>query len=217
MTRTTNDRHYDALVEHVETHVGPIAHVLNVPGPGLLHVDILHVAPTTRRRRHTLVTAGMSMRPMCPPTEAADCRFGELFLSLPADWPLVPGRPSPASPWVANLGDLARLAHHRESWLWEGHTVGSPHAGDELFNGSGFTAWIIGSHMSLTHEACVADLPDRVVHILSAIPIYPEELQVALRLGSGALFDMLWTMGVDDEVAVGRPGLRPRSRRRGRR
>ena len=135
------NEHVDALVwcmsAHLQRHVGPIAHVLHSPGPELLHLDIFHVPPTPRRRCHTLFTCGMSQRPMCPPDAAGDCRFAELYLSLPPDWRVGPGRATEDAIWpLRELGELARLPHVSESWLWTGHTVAAPDPEERITPGA---------------------------------------------------------------------------------
>jgi hypothetical protein len=49
----------------------------------LVHVDIHIVEPTAARNYYTLVTSGMSDRPMAAPEECRECRYAELVISLP--------------------------------------------------------------------------------------------------------------------------------------
>jgi hypothetical protein len=217
------------VVAHVERHVGAISNVVHPLGDSLVHVDVLHVRPSAKRRCHTLVTCGMSRRPMCPPEAAKDCRHAELYMSLPADWP-VPSdeearrwRPCshclkthPSSADIAELAwfwpflelaELARLPHVSESWLWEGHTVGAPDPKERIAPGVSFTAWILGPHLSLGHEACVFRAGGRNIVCHSVIPIYPEELDVAMHRGSEELFRRLAKAGVSDVLDVSRANV----------
>jgi hypothetical protein len=114
---------FERIVSHVETHVGPVAHVLHWPGPEIIHVDVLHVLPSACRPCHTLLTCGMSSRPMCPPAEAADCRYAELYLSLPPEWPIACGAPMEVLWPVRELAEVARLPHLNENWIWTGSRV----------------------------------------------------------------------------------------------
>jgi hypothetical protein len=201
---SNDDRHILGMKEHVERWIGPVAHVFHVPGPMLIHSDVLHVPPTRRRPRHTLVTCGMGLKPMCPPIQAKECRYGELFLSLPGSWPVEPGRPTPSAPWIGALGELARLPHLEEGWLWYGHTVGMEDPGEPIFPGCPFTAWILGPPMSLDPDACLARIDGREVQLFSAIPIYREEMELAIARGAGRLFRLLSALEVDDEVTMDR-------------
>jgi hypothetical protein len=193
------------VASHVEKHVGPIAHFFHWPGPEIVHVDVLHVPPTTERPCHTLVTCGMSQRPMCAPEAAPDCRYAELYLSLPPDWPVRVDDAEERHVWpIRELAGLARLPHLSESWLWCGHTVGHDDPRDLITPGAGFTAWIVGPHLSLGHEGCSIRCRDRNILIMGAVPIYPEELDLVRRRGPDALYRRLAADHVCDLVEVGR-------------
>lgn len=202
---TLVDSLHQCMCAHVERHVGPIQHVFCAPGPELPHIDLLHVPPTPRRRRHTLFTCGMSQLPMQPPKAAAECRFAELYLSLPPDWNIGPGLHTEAEFWpLRELGSLAHLPHRTESWVWTGHTVGNPDPNERITPDLGFTAWLLGPHLSLGHDGCVFSYGKREVMIHSVIPIYKEELELALTKGSESLFDLLEMTCVSDLVDVRR-------------
>jgi hypothetical protein len=200
-----NDSHFRTIVAHVERHVGAISHVVHSPGPALVHVDVLHVRPTQRRPWHTLMTCGMSRRPMCPPEEAADCRYTEIFLRLPPAWPVrIPdddlGRIWP----FIELAHLARLPHLSESWLWWGHTIAEdPPA--PLAPQVPLSAWILGPPRSLKPAAREIRLGSETVRLHSALPIYAKELEVARIMGAKALFRLFAVCGVTDLIDVRRP------------
>lgn len=206
----------EVIVRHVNKHVGPVKNVLHWPGAEIVHVDILHVPPNRRRPFHTLLTCGMSERPMCPPAQAANDRYAELFLSLPASWPVRRGVVDPKHTWpVRELAELARLPHVNESWVWCGHTVGYPDENDEepMAPGVPFSAWVIGPHLSLGHTACFVRARGRVIRYHSAIPIYRDELRVARTKGPDALFDRLARAKVSDIIDPRRPNVCARSRK----
>ena len=211
---------YEAIFAHVGRHVGSIEAVYNVPGPALVHLDIIWVKPSPERNHHTLITAGMSSRPMAPPEGARECRFAELFLSLPPDWPIGLHVLNDARyGWpFEQLGSLALLPHVQESWLWYGHSVAEGEDLKPFAPGTGFCAWVLGPHLSLGHEACRLRLgPDREVCFFSALPLYREELELTFRKGIDALFSRLAAAGVSDVVDVGRRNVADRRRRRDRR
>jgi hypothetical protein len=138
---------------------------------------------------------------MCPPDEAADCRYAELYLSLPASWPIGRSRPGEDTAWpLRELGDLARLPHFNESWLWTGHTVGSPDPEERITHTAEFTGWIVGPHLSLGHDPCVFRFRKRTIWIHSVIPIYKEEMELARECGCDELFDRLADAGVSDVI-----------------
>ena len=79
----------EAVSAHVERHLGRIGVVFHEIVSDLVHIDLLHVPPTRERPFHTLVTCGMSTRPMNVPEDAEELRYAELMLSLPPDWPQI--------------------------------------------------------------------------------------------------------------------------------
>src|SRR5262249_59180384 len=85
----------NAIGEHVVKHVGPVTNVFHELMSDLVRVDILVVGPHEGRPCTTLVTCGMSDRPMRVPIEDPDdlgripeLRFAWLLLFLPPEWPL---------------------------------------------------------------------------------------------------------------------------------
>src|SRR5687767_4018341 len=113
----------NAIAEHVAKHVGPIANVFHEIKPTLVHLDVLVVGPTDDRPYTTLVTCGMSERPMRVPIEnpedlglIPELRYAELLLCLPPDWPLTSEAfQNEANYWpVRWLKRLARLPHQQD-------------------------------------------------------------------------------------------------------
>ena len=85
------------IADHVIAHIGPIANVFHEIKPDVVAIDLLVVGPSETRPVITLVTCGMSDRPIRIPIEDPDdlarvpeLRFAELLLCLPPDWPLNP-------------------------------------------------------------------------------------------------------------------------------
>jgi hypothetical protein len=143
---------------------------------------------------------------MCAPPEAEDWCFGELYLSLPPNWPV--GDADEAAVWpLRALADLAGYPHEAETWLWRGHTVGAEDPAERITPGAGFTAWILGPHLSLGHDGCVFRHREKEIHVHSLLPIYREELELVIGQGPDALFRVLARAGVDDLVDIRRPNL----------
>jgi hypothetical protein len=74
--------------EHIAKYCGKVETVLHELLSDLVHIDIHWVAPTANKPYHTLVTSGMSDRPMTVPPGANQGQFAEVMLCLPADWPM---------------------------------------------------------------------------------------------------------------------------------
>jgi hypothetical protein len=94
-----------------------------------------------------------------------------------------------------------------EAWLWYGHTVGKESPGERITPGAGFTAWILGPHLSLGHDGCVFEFGDRTIYYHSVLPIYPEELDFARICGADALFWFFSYARIDDLIHIERPNV----------
>src|SRR5262245_45453724 len=114
----------ELISDHIGRHYGKIAVVWHEIISDLVHVDVHWVQPTAERPYHTLVTSGMSDRPMTVPAGAEEHRYAELMLSLPADWPLSSEAfQDDSNYWpVRLLKMLARFPHEYDTWMCFGHT-----------------------------------------------------------------------------------------------
>jgi hypothetical protein len=79
------------ITNHVERYIGKIETVWHEIISDLVHIDVHWVQPTAERPYHTLVTSGMSDRPMTVPEGAENFCYGELVLCLPQEWPISEG------------------------------------------------------------------------------------------------------------------------------
>jgi hypothetical protein len=75
-----------AIEAHIEKWIGKPATVFHELISDKVHIDIHIIPPSESRRCYTLVTSGMSDRPMKAPEQRPDLAYAELFLSLPPDW-----------------------------------------------------------------------------------------------------------------------------------
>ncbi len=171
----------EAVVEHIERHIGPIDFVFHERRSHLVHIDVHHIPPAGRRRFHALVTSGMSERAMTVPSGSEDHAFAELFLVLPPDWDVSVVWP------IDLLRELARYPHEWETWLGCGHSVSNgeppgPFKPDVPFCGS-----LITHPVSLGAGLARRRLPDRSIHFYQVVPLYLEEIRFALRHGADAL------------------------------
>ena len=101
----------EKIVLHVERHLGPIAAVLRGSESRGMRIDLLWVPPDADRGFHTIVTCGMSGRPMTIPDATCVCgQYVELVLRLPRAWPVGPDVPKDeAHRWP--LDELIRRLH----------------------------------------------------------------------------------------------------------
>jgi hypothetical protein len=102
-----------------------------------------------------MFTSGMSDRPQNVPPEREDCRFSELVIFLPPDWPGGRGDDvvieDARLTWVKQwLLYLARYPHATGNWVGPGHLF--PTGDAEPLPGTGFSAFVLLEPISLPWE-----------------------------------------------------------------
>jgi hypothetical protein len=191
-----------ALEEHINQHFGPIETVFHEIVSDLVHIDVHFIPPGPGRNYHTLVTTGMSDRPMRTPEGAEAFAYAELMVQLPAHWPLSEEAfRDDRNYWpVLWLKRLARLPHEYETWLFHGHTVpnGDPPQGfapdTELC-----CWWLWDPNIPDPEQSSVRLSDDKEVYFLQIVPLYKEEIDVKLRKGNEAFLNLLGESNVPRE------------------
>lgn len=74
------------IVDHIEEYLGPIATTFHELVSDQVHIDIHIIAPTPERDFYTLITSGMSDKPMTVPEGGEDFKYAELMICLPREW-----------------------------------------------------------------------------------------------------------------------------------
>ncbi len=180
----------ERISEHIAQHIGPADNVFHELVSDQVHIDIHCVAPSRDRPYHTLVTSGMSDRPMNAPEQVAECQYAELMLSLPPSWPLdekslEDGR----NYWpIYLLKMLARFPHQYNTWLWWGHTMPNGDPPEPYADNTQLCCALLLS--PLRAEEGFSELvisPEKTIHFFSIVPIYQEEMVIKLDQGTEAL------------------------------
>ena len=197
----------ERITEHIEKYCGPVGHVLHELMSDLVHIDVHCVRPTPECNYHTLVTSGMSDRPMNAPEQVADFKYAELMLCLPPEWPLDDNSlKDPKNYWpVYLLKMLARFPHKFNTWLWWGHTMpnGDP-AGPYADNTKLCCALLLSPVRCEEGFETLEISPEKTIHFFSIIPIYQEELDVKLEKGAEALCELFDKHGINELLDVKR-------------
>jgi Suppressor of fused protein (SUFU) len=199
-----------AVDAHVTRHIGPPATVYHELVSPHVHVDVHVVAPTDDRPVYTLVTSGMSERPM------VDGSFAELTITLPPTWP-APGSPEMAetsASWPYTLlQELAWLPHAFQTVLWKGHTVPNGDPPEPYAPGTRLCGALVGPQLTAPDEFKVLRYGEREIHILAVYPLHADEMQVKLDRGTDALYDLLDAAKLTEILDVDRPSVAPAKRR----
>ncbi len=212
----TSDGSTADLVEaHVSRYLGEVGTVFHELISDLVHLDVLFVPATPERPFHTLVTSGMSDRPMTVPPGAEDFRHAELMLCLPADWPM--GTDANGQNhfdderhyWpVRWLKKLARLPHEYDTWLAPLHTVPNGDPAEPVAPGVPFTGFILGPAFTVPDEFHHFGAgPGKNIRFYAVFPVTAAEMDLKLQHGGETLLAALAQRGVSEIVDVQRASV----------
>jgi hypothetical protein len=201
---------------HIAQHIGAPESVLHEIVSDLVHIDIQLVPPTQERDFYTLVTTGMSDLPMQTPAGLEDYRYAELLICLPPNWripALYQLDADEADYWpIRWLKFLARFPHEYDTWLWASHTLPNGDPPQPFAAGTRLSAALLDIPLLFSEEFLTLEVrPGKIVHFLSFIPIYREELDLKQHAGYDALIDLLNKAGVTELLDPKRKNVALRS------
>jgi len=203
----------EQITRHVKRHIGPVKTVLHEILSNLVHIDVLLVEPTPAQPFYTLVTSGMSDRPMSAPKQAAGCEYAELVIRLPATWPIpatgevLGGDKTPDSHYwpIGLLKMLARFPHKYETWLWAGHTMPNGDPPKPWSPNTELCGVVLFPSITLPKSFMKLAVHDnKQINFLSVYPIYKEEMDLKLKKGSDALVAQFERIRVTDVLNLTR-------------
>lgn len=183
-----------AITDHIDHHVGSIASVLHEQVSDLVHIEIHVVQPTPRRPYTTLVTSGMSDRPMnTPDQDDKENRFAELMLCLPDDWSIDPKRFDDETVYwpIRWLKMLARFPHEYNTWFGMGHTIPNGDPPQPLGPNTLLCCWLLAMPQLVSTDFHQLRDGDRIINFYSAVPIYRLEIDFKLKNGADKLIEKL--------------------------
>jgi hypothetical protein len=173
-------------------------------------VDVHWIKPTSTRPYHTLVTTGMSDRPMQAPARAEAFRYAEVLICLPPEWQLSQAD-FEKEQWywpVRWLKILARFPHEYDTWLGFGHTLPNgdppqPFAPNTTLCCSLLLPPILAPEGFATFEID----SQRQVHFYALVPLYREEMEFKLQQGLEPLIERLDKAGVNELLNIRRKNV----------
>lgn len=188
-----------ALRAHVERHLGKVHEVFADEQQGETRIEVQHVRPELARPYHTLVTSGMSARPMRVPANVDAPRYLELMITLPEQWKV--GDRADRWHWpIRQLQTLAHLPHASGSWLGWGHTVPNGDPPQPLAGSTQLCGAIIAPSLLVPRQFYELTVGARHIAVFSVIPIYREELELKARDGMQALLAQMIEHDVNDLI-----------------
>jgi hypothetical protein len=207
-----NDDWLQQIRSHIERYIGRIDRVF--PGdPAAGTADVLHVRPIDSRPYHTLVTAGMSTVAMRVPPDVNAPRRLELMMTLPESWQLGADISDERSHWPTRLlQSLSRWPREHDGWLGWGHTVPNGDPPRPLTSRTALSGVIIAPSLLVPVAFYELNVADERVAFYSAIPLYPEELELRQREGMEVLLGRLLHKDINDVVELKRSNVAKKKR-----
>ena len=202
----------EAVGGHIAQYIGEPDSVFHEIISDLVHIDVHVVKPTPQRPWLTLVTSGMSERPMTTPEELEGMDYAELMMCLPPDWPIgeeFANFSDEENYWpIRGLKFLARLPHEYETWLGPGHTVPNGDPPAPFHDGTKLCCLLVVPPVGAKEGVEVLTLPDgRRVNFYSVLPLYKEEMKLKLRRGADALGAKLAELPLEQLFDPGRKNV----------
>ena len=197
----------EAIGQHIERWVGKPATVYHELVSDKVHIDVHIVEPTAERPFYTLITSGMSDRPMKAPESRPDWAYAELFLCLPSDWKMSSEDwKSQQHFWpVQALKYLARLPHQYNTWLWYGHTIPNGDPPQPIDDSTTFSSFILLCPHLLPkefHELAIGE--EKTIRFFAVVPLYTDELGLKLKHGAEAVEHALIAQGYSELIDIRR-------------
>lgn len=198
----------DAVTDHITRHLGEPQTVFHELISDAVHIDVHHVAPRPDRPFHSLVTSGMSDRPMAFPPGQDEFALAELCAFLPAEWPVSQEAfADEANYWpVRTLKFLARFPHKFSTFLSWGHSIPNfdppePYAPNTKLCGT----VLVGPGPAPEAFAQLHLDGTRRILFFQLLPVHAAEMDYKLKHGADALLERVLKAGWDGIIRPDRP------------
>jgi hypothetical protein len=191
----------EAIRWHVERHFGEVAFVWHETVSDLVRVDVYVVEPSAARPYLTLVTSGMSSRPMTVPADDRSSRYAELMLCLPAEWPMTTEafRDERVYWPIRLLKTVARLPHEYQTWIAAWHSVPNGDPAEPYAPGTPFAGALVAPMVECGPGAqTIVTRRKKRISLLALVPLHPAEVALKLTRGTDALITVLDRIGASE-------------------
>jgi hypothetical protein len=198
----------EQLEQHIEKYIGSIDNVYHEFISDIVHVDVFAVKPTPARNHYTLITSGLSHRPMKTPPDCEPYAYAELMICLPPDWSLTDEAfKAEENYWpIRQLKILARFPHQYDAWIWYAHTISNGDPPQPFANNTKLSGIILIPPLFVPPEFNGLKIDEnKTIYFLELLPLYTEEMNFKLKEGAEALFDRMDEIGVTSVVDIQRP------------
>lgn len=213
----SGEQSIEEISNHIEKHIGKIHMIFHELVSEQVHIDVHWVKPTNERPFHTLITSGMSDKPMNTPEGVKECDFAELSICLPADWKISEEDfKDERNYWpIRWLKFLARFPHEYNTWFGYGHTIPNGDPAEPFADNTQLNTMILLPTIVFSEEFHTLKLKDKSIDFYTIIPLYTEEVNLKMKKGVDALFEGFDKYGVSDIVNIDRPNTANKKKRFG--
>lgn len=163
--------------------------------------------PTAQRPYHTLITSGMSDKPMTVPAGAENLRHAEMLISLPAEWPISEEAfRDYRNFWpVRWLKTLARFPHEYDTWLSFGHTLPNEDPPQPYADNTELCCALVMPPLDVPKDFRQLTAADgTAIHFYAFVPLYREEMEMKLQQGLDPLLDLFDKHRVNELLRIDR-------------
>jgi len=197
----------EEISDHIENFIGKIDTVFHEIVSDQVHVDIHWVKPTKERPFHTLITSGMSDKPMSTPEDVENANFAELSICLPEEWNISEEDfEDEKNYWpIRWLKYMARFPHDYDTWLGWGHTLPNGDPAEPFAENTKLNTILLLPTIVFGEEFHQLKLKEKSINFFTLIPLYNEEVELKMKNGVEALFDGFDEYGITDILDVDRP------------
>ncbi|ADV49156.1 hypothetical protein Celal_1856 [Cellulophaga algicola DSM 14237] len=201
------DSSMEEISDHIEAHVGKIHMVFHEIVSEQVHIDVHWVKPTKERPFHTLITSGMSDKPMQTPEGVEGSDYAELSICLPEEWKISKEDfKDEKNYWpIRFLKYLARFPHEYNTWLSYGHTIPNGNPPEAFAENTKLNTMILLPSIMFGDKFPILELDKKTISFYSLIPLYDEEVALKMAKGVEALFDGFDKCGLTDVFQINRP------------
>lgn len=178
-----------------------------------VHIDVHWIKPSASYPYNILVTSGMSDFPMTVPAEieeAEEYERAELMVVLPADWKIGEEEFEDNNNYwpVYFLKMLARFPHQYKTWLGYGHTIPNGMDAEPIANTGFGCMLLLPPFLTFDDEFLSMQTKDgKVINFYAVIPVFADEMNYKLEMGTEALLERFDEFGVTELVDVERPNV----------
>ena len=208
-------RYLHHITRHIERHIGPSPMVFHEIVSADIHLDV-HIVPPVKmppspqhpfgRNFYTLVTSGMSTRPLEGPADGAT-RLMELMISLPADWPglrhdgtFIQEYMSHEEHWwpIRWLKMLARQPYEGGQGINIGDTVPNGATGEPFASNTTLGCMMLAPSLLHPQAQSLVVHDDVSIEFLALWPIHVREMEFKSQHGAEALLARLLDNRITD-------------------